>query len=82
MMIEKGLDPDELAKKKSGFKSPWLKLGILIIGLSIGLLLISLLVSLKLLGKGGDAFPLAILGVCGGIAMLIGNNIKNGKSND
>lgn len=82
MMIEKGHDPDELAKKNPGFKFPWLKIGILIIGLSVGLLLISLLVSLKLLDKGGNAFPLAILGVCGGVAMVIGNNIKNGKSND
>jgi 1,4-dihydroxy-2-naphthoate octaprenyltransferase len=82
MKIEKGFDPDEQAKNNSGSQSRWLKVGILIIGLSIGLLLISLLMSLKLLSNGGDAFPLAILGMCGGIAMVIGNKIKSGKSND
>lgn len=81
-MIEKGMDMEEQSKKKvrSGF--PWLKLGILLIGLSIGLLIITILVALDLLDKGGNALPLAILGLCGGVAMVIANNLGNGKSKE
>ncbi len=81
MMIEKGFDIEERSKKK-GIGFPWLKLGIIIIGLSVGLLIITLLASLKLLDKGGNALPLAILGLCGGTAMVIANNLGGSKTRE
>jgi len=80
LMIEKELTADKQSKKEKNFSFPWLKLGIVVTGLSIGLLLIALLAGLKLLDKGGNALPLAILGVCGGISMVIANYVNSGKS--
>ncbi len=79
LMIEKGLNVDELLRKGKSFKFPWLKLGVVIIGLSMGLLLIALLVGMRLLDKGGNALPLSILGTCGGISLVIANYINRGK---
>lgn len=81
-MIEKGMDREEQLKRKARSGFPWLKLGILVIGLSAGLLIITILVALDLLDKGGNALPLAILGLCGGIAMVIANNLGSGKSKE
>lgn len=80
MMIEKGLNVDQHLQKESNFRFLWLKLGIIVIGLSIGLLIIGLLARFDLLHKGGNALPLSILGVCGGISMVIANYINSGKS--
>lgn len=80
MMIEKGLNVGEHLQKQESFRFPWLKLGIVVIGLSIGLLIIAILVGFKLLERGGNTLPLSILGVCGGISMVIANYVKNGKS--
>lgn len=82
MMIEKGLNIDELSKKEEGkiIRFPWLKLGVVILGLSVGLLIIALLVALNVLDKGGNALPLSILGICGGISFIIANYLKNSKS--
>ncbi len=80
MMIEKGLAPDENLKKEFSFRFPWMKFGIVLIGLSIGLLIISLLSALELMGKGGNPLGLAILGLCGGISMLIANRYNADKS--
>lgn len=82
MMIEKGLDTEEHKKKNPGFRFPWQKIGIVIIGLSMGLLLIAFFSALGVLEIFGNAFPLALLGICGGIAMVIANNFKGGKSGD
>ncbi|MES2374193.1 MAG: DUF6249 domain-containing protein [Bacteroidota bacterium] len=82
MMIEKGIDAEEQAKRKDRSGFSWLKLGILVIGLSVGLLIITILVSLNLLDKGGNALPLAILGLCGGTAMVIANTLGSSKSKD
>lgn len=81
MMIEKGINIDELSKKEGKIiRFPWLKLGIVILGLSIGLLIIAMLVALHLLDKGGNALPLSILGICGGISFIIANYLNNIKS--
>ena len=80
MMIEKGLNVDKHPQKESNFRFPWLKLGILIIGLSIGLLIIGLLATFDLLHKGGNTLPLSVLGICGGISMVIANYINSGKN--
>lgn len=77
LMIEKGMNPDEAAEKWS-FKSGFLKLGIVIIGLSIGLLIIGLLANFKSLGESGVT-PIAILGLCGGGAMILANRIGLNK---
>lgn len=80
MMLEKGMDPNSFFTEKKLFKFPWLKIGIVIIGLSVGLMIIALLASLKSLDQGGNALPLAILGLCGGISMVIANRFN--KSNN
>lgn len=92
MMIEKGLipgqpeknetgsDANELLRKRKAFSFPWLKIGVVVIGLSVGLLLIAVLVALNLLNKGGNALPLSILGICGGASMVIAGNSNKHKS--
>ena len=79
MMIEKGMDVEEAGKKKPGFRFPWFKIGLLIVGLSVGLLLIALLAATKKLDQGGNTLPLAILGVCGGLSMVIANYLDKDK---
>ena len=80
MMIEKGINVEEIIKTGKKFRLPWLKLGIVIIGLSIGLFIIVVLVMLDKLDKGGNVLPLAILGLCGGGAMVVANYVN--KDND
>lgn len=80
-MIEKGMDPQSLPQQKTFFRFPWLKIGIVIIGLSIGLMIISILISLKAL-ENSTVLPLAILGICGGISMIIANRINKSDNND
>jgi len=80
MMMEKGIDLADNARKNSGLQFPWLKIGIVIIGLSCGVLLIGLLAAIKLVDS--NAVPIAVLGLSGGIAMVIANNVKNGKSKE
>src|SRR5690606_4266036 len=72
LMIEKGID-DKMTEHPNKGKSVILKIGIIIIGLSIGLVIISILDSIQVLS--GDIIPLAILGFCGGISLLISNNV-------
>ncbi len=89
LMIEKGRNVDELSKKETGFdkplreeisRFPWLKLGVVITGLSVGLLIVGVLAKLDLLHKVGGALPLSILGICGGVSFIIANYLNNGKS--
>lgn len=82
MMLEKGIDPELVFQQKKSFRFPWLKLGIVIIGLSVGIMIISLLASLKLLDNGGGAFPLGILGLSGGISMVIANRLDKRSNNN
>jgi len=78
--IEKGLDVDKPLREGEISRFPWLKLGVVIIGLSVGLLIIAVFVSLGLLHKGGNALPLSILGICGGVSFVIANYLNSGKS--
>ena len=64
--------------KQRMVKFPWLKAGIRALGFSIGLFIISVLADKHLIDNG--ALPLAILGICGGISMVIANFIKDGNS--
>ncbi len=77
MMMEKGIDPQTHAYAGKRFRFPWAKFGIIIMGLSVGLIIISILVSLKALDGGGNALPLAILGICGGASMVLANRLDN-----
>jgi len=79
-MLEKGIDPQSNTYQRKGFRFPWVKMGIVIMGLSVGLIIISILISLKLLEGGGNALPLAILGICGGASMLVANRLDNDKN--
>ncbi|HEY5325457.1 MAG TPA: DUF6249 domain-containing protein [Mucilaginibacter sp.] len=75
LMIEKGVDDKILLFSNNKGKSHFLKIGIVLIGLSIGLVIITILSSNNMLR--GDTLPLAILGICGGISMVIANNVGN-----
>lgn len=78
MMIERGLNVNENSQKEKELRLPWMRLGILIIGLSIGLLIIALLDGYGLINKGH--LPIGILGACGGISIVIANYISRGKN--
>ena len=80
MMMEKGIDPKSNPYNNNGFRFPWQKIGITIIGLGVGLIIISILTSLKALEGGGNALPLAILGICGGASMVLANRLDSDKS--
>ena len=73
-LIEQGINPME--KAASDRKTSWMSAAIVIVGLSIGVIIISILVRYKLLNHFGNIFPLAILGLCGGISLIIANLIK------
>jgi hypothetical protein len=75
MLIEKGLDPDDFGKAGKGFRSPWVKLAMVVIGLSVGLLIIAILCDLDLIGRSDAIYP-AILGLCGGGGLLIAHYIE------
>jgi hypothetical protein len=72
LMIEKGMDPDAHAAPKG---SVLLKLGIVVIGLSLGMVIIGILAYYHALGDPG-AIPLGILGLSGGISLLIANHVS------
>ncbi|WP_126972314.1 DUF6249 domain-containing protein [Gynurincola endophyticus] len=81
LRIEKGLEAEPEppgGKKQSNFF--WLRLACLVTGLSLGLLIISLMVALKLLDAGGNAFPVAILGFCGGMSMIVAHYLQKNKT--
>ena len=80
MMMEKGIDLNSNPYNSKGFRFPWQKIGITIMGLSVGLIIISILASLKALEGGGNALPLAILGICGGASMVLANRLDNDKN--
>lgn len=82
LILEKGIDQKSLLQEKKSLKFPWLKIGIVLIGLSVGLMIIAVLVSMKALESGGNAFPLGILGICGGVSMVIANRFDNRNPKD
>ncbi|MES2005412.1 MAG: DUF6249 domain-containing protein [Bacteroidota bacterium] len=80
VMIEKGITPPSDTTNRSGFA--WQKIGIVVIGLSIGLMLISFLAVMGLLRDNStSALPLAILGICGGVSMIVANRMSSNKRN-
>lgn len=83
LLIEKGENPDQLfERKEKKFSFPWLKLGIIILGLSIGLGLIVLaeFISTSRQLMNGP-FPFFIMGVCGGISMIIAHFVEKRQVN-
>ena len=78
MLIEKGLATEEKTNDERSFSFPWLKVGIIILGLGIGLMVRSILAMAGWL-KNEAVLPLGILVVCGGVSMVIANYINNGN---
>lgn len=72
LMIEKGIYTE---KDKQILKFPWLKLGIVILGLGLGLLLIGLLAKNGLL-NGPGSIPIGILSIAGAVSLIIANYIE------
>lgn len=80
LMIEKGITPPYGSINPSQF--PWQKIGIVIIGISIGLVIISILASMGALRDNSTtAVPLAVLGICGGLSMVVANRFDNNQRN-
>lgn len=77
LRIEMGIQPEQ---KKGDRQSVWIKIAFLLGGLGVALLLISILVSLKMLDSGGNALPLALIGICGGVSMLLANRYTEKKN--
>ena len=73
-LIEQGINPMEKAGAER--KMNVMRAAIVMVGISIGLIIISILVRFKLLNHYGNTFPLAILGLCGGVSLIIANLIK------
>lgn len=70
LIIEQGGDfsGTQFFPKQNSFKYVWLKLGILVVGISIGLVIIALISNLD--GHlNGTIYP-GIIGLCGGGAMV------------
>lgn len=78
LMLEKGLDPNELIKKKDRSSASLLKIGIVVIGLSIGIGLVEVLAWQNVI-RNSNAAPMAIMGLCGGLSLMIANTINKRK---
>jgi 1,4-dihydroxy-2-naphthoate octaprenyltransferase len=80
LKIEKGIDDEkDLTEKKNQYRFSWFRLACLVTGLSLGLLIISLLAAFGILDKGGNVLPLAILGFCGGLSLIIAHYLQKDK---
>lgn len=77
LLIEKGVEGQSPVKENN---SGLLKVGVVLIGLSIGLLTIHLLHNLGGLNIG-DSAGLSIMGISGGISLIVANSAgkPNGK---
>ncbi|WP_293946923.1 MULTISPECIES: DUF6249 domain-containing protein [unclassified Sphingobacterium] len=71
LRIEKGIPP---IQERTDTPFPWLKLGVVVLGLGVGLLLIAILANNGLL-KGPGSLPISILAICGGLSLVIANYI-------
>jgi len=76
-LIEQGINPTEKASAERTMNI--MRVAIVIVGISIGLIIIAVLVRHKLLNHYGNAFPLAILGLCGGVSLIIANLINRNR---
>lgn len=80
ILIEKGVDVKDLKIiGNNNGQSLWLKIGILIIGISLGALLTVLLEKITAISVGAG---LAIILLCAGISMIIANFVGNPKGNE
>jgi hypothetical protein len=80
LRIEKGMDDvKEASEKKNLFRFSWFRFACLVTGLSFGLLIISVLVGYGVLNNGGNALPIAILGLSGGISMIVAHCLQKEK---
>ncbi|MEJ7693913.1 DUF6249 domain-containing protein [Daejeonella sp.] len=70
LLIEKGLTDNQVIKPKG---NSLLKIGIIIIGLSIGLVIISALNGIS--ADMADGIEVAIMGISGGVAMVAANRV-------
>ena len=83
LMIEKGQDPNQndanlkLPQQAKLSYNPLLKMGVLIVGLSIGLLIIRILGGFHLVTSDIDG--LVIMGVSCGISLIIANYLGKAK---
>jgi NADH:ubiquinone oxidoreductase subunit 3 (subunit A) len=82
LRIEMGLSDNPVDKRKMNSSNLWTKLAFLVIGQGIAFLIIALLVYLKWLDNGGNALPIAIMAVMGGLSMLMANYVLTKKHKD
>lgn len=80
-MLEKGIYPDDHLEKVKSKGFPMLKMGIVLIGLSMGLGLNGILISQDIISNS-NAIPFAILGLCGGLSLIVANYINNHKDDN
>ena len=73
LLIEKGIDLSNLPKSGNfRINFPWLKIGIIIISISIGLIIGAFLMSSTLFHRiAGGQFPLLLMFLFGGIGMVL-----------
>ena len=79
LLIEKGITPEEFLKEPNKSTFPWLKWGIVLLGMSVGLGIISIIAETGVVSMNGSA-PLAILGLCTGISMIVANYTGKNKA--
>ena len=79
LLIQQGIsltDPLPDKNKRNWLKTFWLKIGMVVLGLSIGLIVIAILVNLNIIGHSDAIFP-GILGICGGGALIISHYMES-----
>lgn len=75
LWIERGVDPSSMLNPKKRFQFPWLKLGMIILGLGTGFLTIALLINFNIIGHSDAIYP-AILCISGGTGLIIAHYLK------
>ncbi len=74
LLIEKGLNPDDFLKKTEPSGSPWLKIGIVVIGLSLGVA-----VTAKFFIQD-DTYQIPTMGIFAGASLIVANYISKYKN--
>jgi len=82
LRIEMGLSDNQADRQKTNLSNLWTKLAFLVIGQGIAFLIIALLIYLKWLDNGGNALPIAIMTVMGGLSMLMASYVLAKKQKD
>ena len=80
LFFERGAKVEDLIKSGKRFRFPWLKVGVLMIGIGVGLVICTSILVLGNRFVTNPATHFAIMAICIGISMLIANYINNGKS--